>query len=383
MITLETSELLRALELGGAAASKRATIPVLECARLSYAATAPALTVYSANLDTVCQAVAVVATEGEPFDVCLPDPKSVRRALAAVGGPETSLAVDDHAIRISSGPLDIALDYLPSTDFPPLWELEHDCFSVECGAELGAALVRAKAAMSREATRYYLNGIHIAGPSSRLPGFKVVAVDGHRMHLIPIDFSEARGGLPRNLIIHRGAIEIMAERLAQAKAGIRLSVWKSGAFASFTSTIDGMPWSVQTRTVDGAFPNFETVIPPSPNFSFMADAAGLRRAVEALSRPVKEDGLVSLRFDVREDGTLCMSSPWNNPTFGSASISVPIAGLCGKASIFGFNARYLLDMLTAFEGPSVEFRVTDAVSPVLIRDPDNPGPFVILMPLRV
>ena len=49
----------------------------------------------------------------------------------------------------------------------------------------------------------------------------------------------------------------------------------------------------------------------------------------------------------------------------------------------GFNARYLLDILSEIDGDTVEVHLADAAAPTLLRENDKSPALYVLMPMRV
>jgi DNA polymerase-3 subunit beta len=49
----------------------------------------------------------------------------------------------------------------------------------------------------------------------------------------------------------------------------------------------------------------------------------------------------------------------------------------------GFNARYLLDILSEIDGDVVEVHLADAAAPTLLRENDKSNALYVLMPMRV
>jgi len=49
----------------------------------------------------------------------------------------------------------------------------------------------------------------------------------------------------------------------------------------------------------------------------------------------------------------------------------------------GFNARYLMDILSQIESDLVEVHLADASAPTLIREHDKSPALYVLMPMRV
>jgi len=71
-----------------------------------------------------------------------------------------------------------------------------------------------------------------------------------------------------------------------------------------------------------------------------------------------------------------------NPDSGTATEDVG-ASYTASALEIGFNARYLLDITGQIEGKEVRFLLSDAGSPTLIEDAEDPGTLYVLMPMRV
>ena len=71
-----------------------------------------------------------------------------------------------------------------------------------------------------------------------------------------------------------------------------------------------------------------------------------------------------------------------NPESGTATEDVGATYRAAALEI-GFNARYLLDITGQIEGREVRFLLSDAGSPAIIEDTEDPRTLYVLMPLRV
>jgi DNA polymerase-3 subunit beta len=80
----------------------------------------------------------------------------------------------------------------------------------------------------------------------------------------------------------------------------------------------------------------------------------------------------------RDKVTLSVTSPDK----GLASVVVP-ADYGSDGLEFGFNARYLLDILGEIDGDTVEVHLADAAAPTLLRENDKSNALYVLMPMRV
>ena len=72
----------------------------------------------------------------------------------------------------------------------------------------------------------------------------------------------------------------------------------------------------------------------------------------------------------------------NNPDSGSATEEIEVDYDASPLDI-GFNARYLLDILSEIDGDTVEVHLADAAAPTLLRENDKSNALYVLMPMRV
>jgi DNA polymerase III subunit beta len=80
------------------------------------------------------------------------------------------------------------------------------------------------------------------------------------------------------------------------------------------------------------------------------------------------------------DGQLKLSS--QNPELGEAHEELPV-DYAGKPLSIGFNARYLIDGLTAIEGDQVKLELGDDSSPGVLRPMSGPAYTAVVMPMRI
>ena len=72
----------------------------------------------------------------------------------------------------------------------------------------------------------------------------------------------------------------------------------------------------------------------------------------------------------------------NNPESGSATEEMAL-DYEGEALEIGFNARYLMDIATQFEGERATFKMSDPSAPTLLQDEGDTSALYVLMPMRV
>jgi len=132
------------------------------------------------------------------------------------------------------------------------------------------------------------------------------------------------------------------------------------------------------RLIEGTYPNYEQVVPPSNEKKMTIHREGLLRTLRRVSIMSKERSN-AVKVDI-SDGSLAISS--SNPDLGEArdEISVEYAG---EDLSVGFNARYLMDALGAMTAEKVVFALQDSLSPTLLQEEGNDEYKCVVMPMRI
>ena len=132
------------------------------------------------------------------------------------------------------------------------------------------------------------------------------------------------------------------------------------------------------RLIDGQFPEYQRVIPKEgekvvtlPSAAFMD---GLKR-IALLSADKSNAVRVSLG-----DNKLTITS--SNPDLGEAKDELPVAWRGGALTI-GFNARYLMDVLSVTDTDEVTLELGDEHSPGVLHAPGDRSYTAVVMPMRV
>ena len=80
-----------------------------------------------------------------------------------------------------------------------------------------------------------------------------------------------------------------------------------------------------------------------------------------------------------ENNQLVLSA--TNPDASSATEILEIS-YDGDSIDIGFNAKYLMDILTQIKGETIAIELIDSGSPSLLRDPEDEANIFVLMPMR-
>jgi len=234
---------------------------------------------------------------------------------------------------------------------------------------LGEMIEKTLFAVSSDETRLSLGGLFIE--SAEQNQVRVVATDGHRLAMVEREVSgmELRPGV---ILPRKGLVE--ARRLLEDGEGnVTLSI--GGNLAR----VERAGVELFMRLIEGEFPDYRQVIPKESKRHVRVDSEALLGALRRVSILSSERSRgVKLHI---VPGTLEVMTA--NPDIGEATEELE-AEYAGEEFAIGFNARYLLDVLSvAGVTGSVEIGLTDEVSPGVVRLEEDEGYTYVVMPMRL
>jgi DNA polymerase-3 subunit beta len=369
-VTLERSNLLKALNHVQRVVERRNTIPILsnvllraEDGELRMKATDLDLEVTETAPANVEQAGSTTVPAHMLYDIVrkLPD------------GAEVMLSVsDDTTLKLTSGRSQFLLQILPEADFPDLTagEFSHSFRMPATGFKV--LIDRTQFAISTEETRYYLNGIffHSVEDEGELV-LRAVATDGHRLARAQIEAPVGSEGMP-GIIIPRKAVGEIQRLLEDPDGTVMIELSDTKIRLSLDTLV------LTSKLIDGTFPDYNRVIPAGNDKELTLERASFTAAVDRVST-ISSDRGRAVKLSLSE-GQLVLSV--NNPDSGSAEEEITV-GYTNDDLDIGFNSRYLLDITSQLSGDEAIFMFADPGSPTLIRDTSNNGAIYVLMPMRV
>ncbi len=321
----------------------------------------------------------------EPLDVnvekegkiCIPARK-LFEIVREVEGDLSFEAVDEQWLKVRAGASDFRLACLPHGDFPawPATLGGEDVEEVTVDAAILLEMIEKTLYSAGESdTRYTLNGLLFhAKPQSKL--LTVVGTDGHRLALI-IRQMDSEVKAEKKIIVPRKAVAELRRFLPASgeeneARGVKISIGEKHLLFS----IDKIQFL--TRLIDGTYPNYENVIPPTNEKKMLISRDTFIRVLRRVSIMSKERAS-AVRCDIQEDKLTVSSS---SPDLGEAKEEVAI-DYKGDTISLGFNARYVLDVLGAMTSEKVSLELQDSLSPVLVKEEGSEDYKCVIMPMRI
>lgn len=373
-IVIKKNNLLKTLNHVQSIVEKRNAIPILANVKLE--AKDGKLTLTTTDMDISITDTAE-AEVNEPYSTTVPVltlyeivkkiPEDADITLEPVKDNSNQIIV-----KFASGKF--TLPCLPADEFPN-FELSNTTHNFKISSmAFKLLLTKTRHAISTEETRYYLNGIYIhQAESNGTQVLRAVATDGHRLAKAEIALPEGAAGMP-GIIIPKKTVSELIKLLEDFNEDINISLSANKAVFEIGNS------KLITKLIDGKFPDYSRVIPTQNDKQLEVSSKELAKSIE-LVISVSNDKTRAVKLDIEASKVVLSASSEMN---GNASGSQILAANYNFDPIsIGFNSKYVLDSLSAIEGDTVKFMLSNNNGAVIALDSADERSLYILMPMQV
>jgi DNA polymerase-3 subunit beta len=281
----------------------------------------------------------------------------------ALPGDDVTFEFGPEEVAVASGSFDtkirlVAAENAPTLRFPTAFDGEID------GAALARALEHARYAAAVADYQAVFRAVRLELHPQRT---RAIATDGFRL---ASHQSDADSGLDADLLIPARSVDELLKLLADGPAKLAIS----GA----QLTVATGPYTLNLKLMEGAFPDYERVIPKAFPVEVAVDASALAQAVGRVA--VMADKAGNHRVDlVVMDGRLQITS---EGAFGRAEEELEVEQQGSDSRIaLAYNARFLSEALAPIAG-RVRLRFSGVTSPTVVDAPADPAYLAMVVPLR-
>jgi len=348
--------------VGRAVSTRTGALPVLSGLRLSV--DEGRLELVGTDLElTIRSSVAVDGGLEEPIVLPARLLSDVVRELA---GDRVTIEVTDDEARIESGRASITLRTLAASDFPRLSEIEGSGVRLDAEA-FEVALRQVVRAASSDDARPILTGVLLTASAG---GLRLVATDSYRLAVRDLPGVSMLDEGQKVLVAAKGLGEV--QRLIE-KGEVEVVLSER----EVVFRVDGT--EVTTRLIEGDFPNYEQLIPPSyPN--------KLTVAREVFADAVKRVRLVGqgrdnapVRVAMTSTGVELSAVAQD---VGEAHEEIEAKHEGGDVTV-AFNSQFLLDGVEAVGAEEITIETIDPLKPAVMRGAGVTEYLYLLMPVRI
>jgi DNA polymerase-3 subunit beta len=364
--TISRDALLRPLNLVAGVVERRQTLPILANVLLVLDGDRLALTGTDLEVELVGRVQLPAA--GDSGEVTVPARKLVDICKSLPEGSNIEFAAQDGKVTVKSGRSRFTLSTLPAREFPNVEDsMGTHQFTVKQG-QLKRLIDRTGFAMAQQDVRYYLNGMlwEIKGKQMR-----VVATDGHRLALCTLPGKIEATDDTQVILPRKGVLEL-ARLLLEDEADIAIVIGSNHIRATTND------FTFTSKLVDGKFPDYQRVLPRSPDKIVLGSRLELRQAFTRAAI-LSNEKYRGVRLKLTKNSLDIIA---NNPEQEEAEEAVPV-DYQGDSLEVGFNVSYLLDVLGVLSGEQVKLSLSDPNSSALLEESDAGDSLYVVMPMRL
>ncbi len=226
--------------------------------------------------------------------------------------------------------------------------------------------------VSSDETRYHLNGVYFEQYSKNNKTFyRMVATDGHRLSMIDRTSNEEIN-INSGVIIPRKGLSEIKKLLDAVDGEFEIAVEGSQVVIRYKTTL------LMIRLIEGKYPNYEQLLPKKLSSVINLQKNNLLTSLKRVSllSNQKSKG-VTFTFN---SGKMEITS--NNPDLGDSKEEVEI-NYEGNELKIGFNAKYILEVLSSINEENIKLELKDQLSPGLIRPETDSNYTCVVMPMRI
>ena len=364
--TISRDALLRPLNLVAGVVERRQTLPIL--ANVLMVLDGDRLALTGTDLEVELVGRVQLPAAGDSGEVTVPARKLVDICKSLPEGSNIEFTAQDSKVTVKSGRSRFTLSTLPAREFPNVEDsMGTHQFTVKQG-QLKRLIDRTGFAMAQQDVRYYLNGMlwEIKGKEMR-----VVATDGHRLALCTLPGKIEATDDTQVILPRKGVLEL-ARLLLEDEADIAIVIGSNHIRATTND------FTFTSKLVDGKFPDYQRVLPRSPDKIVLGSRLELRQAFTRAAI-LSNEKYRGVRLKLTKNSLDIIA---NNPEQEEAEEAVPV-DYQGDSLEVGFNVSYLLDVLGVLSGEQVKLSLSDPNSSALLEESDAGDSLYVVMPMRL
>lgn len=370
---LEARALSKALGFVGGVIERRNTIPVLSRVLLRFDSVTESLELTATDLDirvatsVHCGKVDFFGSDRPSCALTIPTTALTKFIGQGDGKLVMEYDAENQVVDFEFQGCNLQVRSLfPAEDFPVMAEIRGNDAATMAPGEFAKVLRYVSCCISKEETRYYLNGAYVHPVDGVM---QVCATDGHRMALYS---PEVVYGLSA-AIWPTKALQLVGQLVARHADADKLMITSNsvedGSGGLFKVALGNS--SVTFKTIDGTFPDYTRVIPEHRGKGLVDICfAATRGAVSRLFGSQRSSGV---KFDLEAARATV------NDCGEGVKTDVPIGVIRGRGSV-GFNLGYVNQFLTVED--ELTFSSRGPGDPAVILAENAPCLWV-LMPMRV
>ncbi len=361
-VKVDREELEEILKKAKESTEKKAALPIL--ANFLLVAKEDTLTVKATDLENYLL-VSVKAEVEEEGEVCVHSQKfyDIVKNLATA---YVNLYLEGEKLVVEGGRSVYKLPTAPTEDFPEFPDIQEGEGTIT-GNILSNGIEKVDYAIAKEEANIALQGMLLRGYEDRI---HFVGSDGHRLALY-----EPAGSFSKEILIPKKSLKVL-KRLITGIEEVKVEKSEDETFAYFSTD----EWKLAVRLLEGEYPDYMSVIPEEFTAEVLFEVDELLRVLKRL-KSLSEGKVFPVKITLSDNVAIF---EFADPEFGEAREEVDVE-YGGEVFEIGFNGKYLMEALDAYDSERIWFKFTSPDTAALLEAEDyEKDPYkCIIMPMRV
>lgn len=273
--------------------------------------------------------------------------------------------LDGSLSKISGNTAEFRINGMKANEYPSIDFSKPKEFFTVSEDQLKKIILQTSFATSDKETRPVLTGVNFHCEGNEL---HCVATDSYRLAKKSIMIEES---LNFNITIPSKSLQEVVKTLEQ-EGNVEVAVNDKKAQFIINETI------VQTRLIDGAYPETSRLIPLQFDYELTIDTKDLLSAIDRASF-IKNDGVSVIKFSLSESECVLSSK---SVEVGSSTEVLNSASFTGSPLEISCNGRYVFEAIRALGGSLVKFSLCGEMKPFIITSLDDEKILQLVLPVR-
>lgn len=295
--------------------------------------------------------------------------KNFSDILTNLTNQKITLSLDGETLNLTGEKVKASFQTMPAEDFPKLYEEKGEEIISAQKTDIEEYISRTVFSAAIDSSRPALSGVLLDKDKDEVI---LVATDGYRLSLQKNVFKTSEG-LTKPLVVPARIIkELLSIKEESNIVKIYVSEKNNQIIFLQNETV------LVGRLIDAEYPDYEKIIPSEFATKTEIEKERLQNAIKICSVFARETANI-IKFTI-EKNKLIVSA--NSPSVGEDVVEVD-AKTTGEENEIAFNAKYLLDLLSAVNCETLVFEMNGPLNSGVFRIKGDNSFLHLIMPIRV
>ena len=295
--------------------------------------------------------------------------KNFSDLLSNLEDQKITLTLDGETLNLTGEKIKASFQTMPADDFPKLYEEKGEEIVSIKKKDIEEYISRVAFSAAIDSSRPALSGVLIDKDKGEA---LLVATDGYRLSLQKNVFKTAQE-LEKPLVVPARVIKELVS-IKEDDENVKVFVSEKNNQILFTQG----ETSLVGRLIEAEYPDYEKIIPKEFSTKTEVSREALQNAIKICSVFARETANI-IKISI---GNTKMIISANSPSVGADTVEID-AKTTGEENEIAFNAKYLLDALSAISEENLVFEMNGPLNSGVFKIKGNDSFLHLIMPIRV